>query len=493
MRSLVLLALCAAPLVAQTPPATEGIVVDAATGAPIAGASVSVSNVNPIVTRTDVAGHFRLESVGPVLQVARSGYVDALNVSSKFGQDLTIRLAPAAAISGKVEDQDGFPVYDARVEALRYRLAYTELRLVPVKSTKSNELGEYRLGGLPPGSYYLRISSSSSNNWDRRYVTQFLGGTLDPKNENRVEVKMGEQRTGIDIPMLRFEGVTVRCRVEGISSGSPNPNIRSPMVQLQNTAPGSFFNAFATVQKDGSFVIPHVPPGHYKLTADTSFGNVRAGDLWAETALDVETADIGNLTLTLRQVQEVDVAGTVVVEGGGTPPPMQIWFRTNSGGAFTANSESKEDGSFVLKGLLPGHYDLQMIPRTMEAFPTSARLGDREVLLKGFDIDSQPVGAMKITLSKPIAVTGTLVNAAGQPLAGQQIVWISDRGGTAAITDSQGQFKTFFRSPGDYHVYLVHDQEDASDPDYLAAHAADFPIVTIRGANPPLVLRSTAK
>jgi hypothetical protein len=213
--------------------------------------------------------------------------------------------------------------------------------------------------------------------------------------------------------------------------------------------------------------------------------------------------DLRDLVLTLHEVQAVDVPGTVVVDGGGTPGRMSISLRATSGPGVTARSE--EDGSFVLKGLLPGHYDMQVIPdflfsagtsglaaqmRSMVA--TSARLGEKEVLQKGLDVDSQPVGPMKITMGKPITISGKIVDAAGQPVAGQIVFFLSAAATSGTISDAEGTFHAFPRAAGEYHVYALPDQNSVTDPDYLKEHEKDFPVVrVVAGENPPILLRWT--
>src|ERR1035441_3591003 len=165
MKSLFLIALCQAALTGQT---VQGVVVDATTGAPLGGPHVAVYGAKPLVTRTDTGGLFRLERVNGLLQVTRPGYLEASNVRPPAGQDLAIRLTPEAVISGKLEDEDGFPVEGAQVELMGYREINGERRLVGVRWGRSNDLGEYRVGGVAAGRYYLRVSNGNARNWDNR-------------------------------------------------------------------------------------------------------------------------------------------------------------------------------------------------------------------------------------------------------------------------------------------------------------------------------------
>jgi protocatechuate 3,4-dioxygenase beta subunit len=478
---------------ALTGHAVQGLVVDANTGAPLAGAYVSVYGVKPLITRTDAGGLFRMEGTTGPVQVTRPGYLESSSAAQRQGGDLSIRLTPEAVISGKLEDEDGFPVEGAQVQVMQYREFNGERRLAPVHWGRSNDLGEYRIGGVAGGRYYLRVTNGNARNWDSRYVGQFFGGTAQLSDEHMVEVKAGEHRDATDMRLLKFEGVTLSGRLEGFSRFATGR--QAPWLHVRSDA--GFMDSFfpSSVQADGTFLIRHVTPGRYTLIAQTGNGLGQAGDLLAQLPVEVSGMDLRDLVLTPHVVQAVDVPGTVVADGGA-PGRMSISLRGNMGPGITTRSE--EDGSFLLKGLLPGHYDMQVIPdfpltsQMPSMLPTSARLGEKEILQKGFDMDSQPVGPMRITLGKPIAVSGKIVDAAGKPVANKIVHFSSPAGPGGAISDAEGEFKASLRAAGEYRVYVLPDQNSSADPDYLKEHENDFPVVrVVAGENPPIVLRWT--
>jgi hypothetical protein len=155
MNGLAFSILFSAALAAQT---VQGLVVDAGTGAPLAGAYASVNNGKPLITRTDASGFFRLDGVTVPFQVSRSGYLERTYISPHQGEDLRVRLTPEAAISGTIEDEDGFPVEGAQVEALQYQEVNGDRILQVTRVGRSNDLGEYRISGLPADRYYLRAT-----------------------------------------------------------------------------------------------------------------------------------------------------------------------------------------------------------------------------------------------------------------------------------------------------------------------------------------------
>jgi hypothetical protein len=188
-------------------------------------------------------------------------------------------------------------------------------------------------------------------------------------------------------------------------------------------------------------------------------------------------------------MEEQEVSGTVVFRGRTKPSPMAVTLRRELG--ETISVVSNADGSFAAKGLLPGHYYLDVRPAKVEGVaPTDGavvaeQLGSQDVLLQGFDIGAVPPGPLKISLAAPVAkIPGKLVDAAGRPVGGTR-------------TEPDGTFTAIARISGEHQVFVVlgDDRNDSlNDPDFIEAHASDFPkMMVAEGENPPLLLRLPAK
>jgi hypothetical protein len=490
----------------------EGDVVNAVTGAPVAGAYVSTmpmgGSQQPIV-KTDASGHFRLAAPAYPnfpLQVVHAGFLRKnWSIPSKAGQPVAnprIQLFPAAVITGKIEDEDGFPVERAQVEAVRYRIVNGEKNLKEFASTQSDDLGQYRLTNLPPGRYWIRVGPGQLVNWDRRYMAEYFPGTLQPEESKRVEVEAGQERGGVDVHLTKYEGVTVAGRVE-MPAGVTVSQRMFP-VHLQSDRTGLLELFHGVQQSDGSFIIRHVPPGDYTLRAASGNYPPKAGDFLAIQKVRIGEADERNIVLALHEVQPVDLAGTVVTDAGGNPPPMTIGLRALSGPGIS--TRSNEDGSFVLRGVLPGHYYVQTRPEmkivnsaiesksaVAAGYLFSVLLGETEVLQSGFDVGVAPVGPLRIRFSaNTIEVSGKLLDASGQPVSGAQLMLISSEpyGEGGANTDADGGFRCSLRQPGQYRVYVMDDQSEWNDADYMSQHENDFPPLTVvNGTNPPVTLR----
>jgi len=208
----------------------------------------------------------------------------------------------------------------------------------------------------------------------------------------------------------------------------------------------------------------------------------------------------------LQQLHAVDLTGTVVMTDGSTPGPVSVSLRSErrpAGGLPLISTLSKPDGTFSFRGLLPGHYTFNSLPavQTSPLPPTarSAKMGDREVLQSGFDVDGSPMRPMRITLSaQPITARGRLLDVNGKPLANAAIEFAANRPSSQALvhTDLQGWFSAQVYMPGAYHILAVADGRQENllyDWDYLAAHAKDFPLTQItENQSEPLVLTMPA-
>jgi hypothetical protein len=119
-------------------------------------------------------------------------------------------------------------------------------------------------------------------------------------------------------------------------------------------------------------------------------------------------------------------------------------------------------------------------------------IGDKETILDGFEVDSQPLPPLRVTISsRQIPVAGKLTDRSGQPAAGVNLVFVSSGmlSQAFAVTAADGSFQTTFREPGDYHVYPRKIRSNWDAWDELKSHENDYPIVHVNeGGNAPVTI-----
>lgn len=490
MKTALLLLVWPAALLAQF---VDGIVYDAVSGAPLAGVSVTSNGPAPVV-RTDASGHFRIQlqpNYAPMVAAAKAGYLQ-FNQRLKTTENVRIELKPEAVITGKITDEDGFPAGGAQLQMMKYQVLNGRRVLAWAGVSQNDERGQYRIDNLAAGRYYIRVYSNDAFNWDHRYVSQYLGGTLKPDDSHIVEVKTGETRKDLDIQLVRFEGVTVTGRVEGATG---NARGMGNMVSLttDQAMPGA---SPASVTKDGTFTLRHVPPGTYTLRYGEQIPH--AGDMSAQLPVEIADHDVRDLLLAPHVVQAVDLAGQLQLREGGPAGPWIVYLRPRFGTGVSAHTDA--DGSFLFKGLLPEHYAVQVMN---ERRPTdnppkghvvAVLYGDQDAQEKGFDLDGAAPKPLRITASNLYAnLTGAIVDSQGAPVANANLCFQSTNSGLQghASTNDKGSFRALLAEPGEYRVYVI-DADAAStvvDDEYMKAHQGDFPMVHVAlGDNPSVTL-----
>jgi hypothetical protein len=163
-----ILVLCLVVLMAtaQNSPATgavEGTVLQAGSATPVARARVIVTAASQ--TRTalaDDSGRFSLRGIPPgtyQLLATRDGYVRAsVPITIEVGQilrEIALSIVPTGAISGRILNSRSEPFANVEVRALRYMTEPGKPVLTAVEVVRTNDLGEYRLYYLEPGTYLV--------------------------------------------------------------------------------------------------------------------------------------------------------------------------------------------------------------------------------------------------------------------------------------------------------------------------------------------------
>jgi hypothetical protein len=274
-----------------------GRVVDAATGEPIAGARVTLGFAptgpraatppvfnRPLTTETSAEGVFVIRGASPGrwrVQVQKTGFsllggnarapfidVGAANVTVP-----EIRLDRGGAVAGRVVDARGNPMGGLPVTA-RQHVRQPNGFIGPGGNSvtgETNDLGEFRLAGLPPGEYHVVVRprpipmiAAAATPSRTAFVQTFYPGVADLAGAVPVTVTRGLTTSGLDFQML----AEAAYQVSGLAvdaSGRPAPGAIVQLVPAVGTPAASTLRA--TAEPDGSFRIVNVPQGTYRIQA----------------------------------------------------------------------------------------------------------------------------------------------------------------------------------------------------------------------------------
>jgi hypothetical protein len=279
--------------------AVAGRIVEAGTGEPIPGATVSLTPVQSptssatvatqlqlLMNQTNVDGMFEISGVPPGrwrVQVQKEGYIPssaaaspAIEVGGGAVRVRDVQLDRGGAIVGRVLDSRGSPVVRMSVLAMQQvRNRDGTVRSSGGASAQTNDLGEFRISGLAPGQYAVLaqprqtvvnpFTGGSPTVAPTAYVPTFYPGSSDPAHVSPVTVSRGSTTRGIEFSMLSAASYQVFGVVVD-SSGRPVGGAVVRLFQARPPLPATSFQASPSAL-DGTFVVVNVPEGRYSAQA----------------------------------------------------------------------------------------------------------------------------------------------------------------------------------------------------------------------------------
>jgi protocatechuate 3,4-dioxygenase beta subunit len=528
------------PVRAQTSPADvpkgtailRGSIVAADNGSPIRRAQIRVNAPDARESRvatTDAQGRFEIKELPAgryTMTASKGGFV-----SLQYGQrrptesgtpieladgqtidKLSIALPRGSVIGGRITDEFGEPVANASVTALRYVYAAGARRMQPAGQNArdtTDDQGQFRLFGLPPGDYYVSatlrtgLEATDPSGETPGYASTYYPGTSNVAEASRVPLALGQQNTNVSFGLIATRLVRVSGQVL-TSDGTPATN-GMIMLMAANAGgrPGQVFQQGGNggrVDANGTFHLTNVAPGHYQLQARSSSGGpggpggpggLRGGFMGRDFELARMDLTVGNDDvegLTLVTAAGASVSGSIVTDSGEPfdirPTQLQITARpanpdaTAFGGGF-AGSRVGDDWSFTLNNI----NDAVLI-RTGGAQNWNLK----SVSINGQDITDTPmefppgsaVTGMQVVLTKKsTTLSGQVTDSKGTPVLDATVVifpsneklWTyQSRFIKAARPDQDGQYRVTALPPESYLVVALQGLEDgqAGDPEFLA-------------------------
>ena len=240
MRPLSLLLFCLTFAFAQEAPKVgmvSGRVVHGVTGEPVRKATVTLTLQRTTLQGTTgadgafviaqvPAGEYRL--VGIRTGFLRGTYPYAVKVDA--GQSMTgleLRLLPQGVVTGKVVDEDGEPVERATVAVIAAKPSAR--RRGGTQAAQTNDLGEFRITQVTPGKYLLMVRRDNTvvgpgRNPDGSmqefgYPVTYYPAAREESSAAPVTLTLGQDVTGLVIPLRRSSIYRIRGRVQGMEKG----------------------------------------------------------------------------------------------------------------------------------------------------------------------------------------------------------------------------------------------------------------------------------
>jgi hypothetical protein len=511
---------------------------------PIRRAQVRISgpDVAPKAALTDAEGRYEFRDLPAgrfTLQASKSGYVNVqygqtrpfesgkpIELADKQSLDnADISLPRGSVIAGRIVDEFGDAIPDVSVTAMRQTWQNGRRRLVPSpgRVAQTNDLGQFRVYGLPPGDYYVSASLRSGGGlemMDMEFMVASGGSTSAgptasapksgyaptyyPGTPNVAEAQRITLTAGQESPSADFALVAVRlAKVTGIvlgSDGKPLEGSQVSAVPVNRDFSGLVGQSSARSGKDGSFTLNSVPPGDYTLTARSVqvITSSQGDNVMVFRAMSMAGGGDSESGSTPLSVAGEDVSGILLTTSkGGTatgalafdgPRPASLTsIRLTSmavdsdGPSLGAGAASaKEDGTFELKGLTG--------PRLIRVGNAPPGWTLKSVKLNGTDITDtgaefkagETTSGLEVELTnKATAVNGSVTASDGALLKDYTVVIFSEtsehwrlpmtRWVAGTRPDQDGRFKVQQLPAGNYLAVAVDyvPQGEWGDPELL--------------------------
>jgi Carboxypeptidase regulatory-like domain len=465
---------------------------------------------------TDDTGGFKIEGLAPgvyAVQLERSGYAadrktnrNKTTITVVAGQDtkdLVFHMLVAGAITGKIVDADGDPLQNVDVMAIVEAGGAPRGYQTQSGRGGTNDLGEYRIGDLPPGKYIVQAapprnevpphSQNEKNTTNGRlvYVTTYFPGTLDQRQAAAVEVSAAGTAIA-SFGVRSSHAYLVSGTVMGLTAQpKPRDNTSETFVAVMSQGIGQLLLTGKNGQReeqnlgeDGKFEFPNVLPGTYRaqVIVFSGFFDGQTPSIKMQTIstpIEVNGSDVVGLRLQVDR--SGDVSGKFHVDGD----EKIDWKELNVGLVMVLESEEEEagfemmeqagmarvneDGSFEIKDVPGVNYQLAVGARSekfRDYYTKSVLLGGREVADTGFAVSPGTVLDVLVS-AKGAGIEGTVVDRESKPVPDAAVVTVPSTGKLGrpdayqfAMSDESGHFAMRGMNPGGFLVLAFEEMRE---------------------------------
>jgi hypothetical protein len=338
----------------------------------------------------------------------------------------------------------------------------------------TNDLGEFRIFGLAPGSFYVATLTPvqmPAENSTTSFAPAYYPGTTNFAEAQRVVVKLGGTASNIDLRTVPTRMATV----SGVAVDDGDRPMATPMLGVRQLDAGVLLTfSIERVGTDGSFRLQNLAPGEYEVRVTGTSAPPERTPLTATTRVSVNGADISGLHLVAAAAGAFAVGATRV----------EI--------VDAAESVPYQPRAVGLTPVFPVRPDLTFSATTpftraiaqLASLPRGWYL--KAVRLDGVDvsdgIDFRPgnaVTGLQIEVTDhPSEISGSVRSTTGDAIDDYTVVVFArdparrkgvTRRFATARPDVSGKFAIYALPPGDYYAIALEyaDAEASADPDFL--------------------------
>ncbi|MEN3339057.1 MAG: hypothetical protein V7647_2733 [Acidobacteriota bacterium] len=515
----------------------RGRVLSAETGSAVRRVQVRVfgPDIGMKLATTDDDGRFEFRGLPAgrfSLSATKSGYVSAQYGQTRpfesgkplelaDGQILdkaNILIPRGSAITGRILDEFGEPVTEAMVAAMRSVWSNGQRRLQPAgRMMPTNDLGQFRLYGLPAGDYYISATlrdtiamevsmmgtpTAANSVSAAGYAPTYFPGTANGSDAQKITIAAGQDAHNTDFALLPVR----LARITGVVIGSDGKPSAGSMVTAMSRNGDNMMGMMlggssSRTNRDGTFTLAGLPPGEFILQSRTmQIMTTGSGDMMSFSAtisepgtpqaesgsvvLAVNGEDLGNVVIT--QSKGATASGQITFADGARPsnmPALRVMAIPSNEISMMGSgppAQANADGTFELRGLA-GAFVLRVVNLPQGWMLRSVLVNGEDVTDRGMEFKgTESIAGIEIVVtSKVTELSGAVKGPSGAPVKDYTVMVFSDdperwtipnsRYVVSARPDQEGRFKLRGLPPGGYYAaaadYLA--QGEWGDPELL--------------------------
>jgi hypothetical protein len=492
----------------------EGIVISSTTGEPIPRVYVHLTGDAEDAMLTGADGRFHFEDLpeGRIdVFASKPGFFENIKKRPTHSKipigpetgPITVTLVPECVIHGHVEDANGEPIENAKVDVIEVKVDQGRKYWHDASDDQTDDKGNFRIANLEAGTYIVNVDASSSLARDLVYLSKdnqagypglvYYTDGLDLSSASPVALAAG-QKIQINFSLKRQRLFHISGKLTALPVGSRTNfdlltlagDIRPLSIQFS--------------PQDGRFEAK-VPAGAYKLRVTAYDPSDK--ELMAEQRLNI-SHDVANLHLVLAAPMPL----SVIVKTQFTKQPHSSANNTDEDSgkdnskvmvalialdAFVSSRHdrrkeailSQEDPDALLLPDVPtGRYSVEVWPVNPNAYVQSLRCGTTDLLQEDLVVPTgKRLPPIEIVLRDDGAeLTGTVRNTKADYSSGMLVVPQFAPRHARTGTISKGEFQFVNLAPGEYKVFAFDSsiwRLEYMNPEVLRQYASRAASVTV--------------
>lgn len=322
---------------------------------------------NPTPVFTDSSGEFHFSDLPPgfmSISVSRPYFqnkVERIQVEAG-SKGVSISLTPLGVVAGTVTDDEGKPIPGVDIILYNASIVLGRRILSQSRNVITDDLGQYRLWNLSPGTYFLKAAGRGrgtmlyssealpSFSAAESFVPVFFGGTTDIRTARSIDPRSGSEATA----NFRLALQPVR-KIRGTVTGMTL--FQNATFQLFDKQENLVASRAVLSVAAGGFQLLDVLPGAYTVRITQGAGDAQ---VYGEAEVTVGDTDVDGLSIPLRGGVDVILKSNCKIT---IPDQLEVEVPCGNLTLFQADGQRmrmSQSKDVIYKNIPPGQYGFEV-------------------------------------------------------------------------------------------------------------------------------------